>query len=244
MIQYLNTSNGTRVAYCYSEGKGPTVVFCGGFRSDMTGTKAMALESWCREQGRAFLRFDYSGHGESSGAFEDGTIGGWLADALAIIDETIKDEAIVIGSSMGGWIALLIALARPNRVAGLVGIAAAPDFTTRLMWERFTPQQRQIIEEKGVYYAPSDYGDPYPITRNLIEESKQHLLLDDDIAIDCPVRLLHGMRDPDVPWEFAPLIAQQLSSEDVKVSLVKNGDHRMSEPEQIALLLATMQELL
>lgn len=241
--QFLTRPDGTRLAYCHSQGNGPTVIFCGGFRSDMTGTKATALERWCQEQGRAYLRFDYSGHGQSSGEFEQGTIGGWAADALAVFDEMTTGDVILVGSSMGGWIALLTALARPERVVGLVGIAAAPDFTTRLMWERFTPYQRQHIEEKGVYYAPSEYGDPYPITRTLIEESRQLLLLDSEIAIDCPVRLLHGMRDADVPWEYAPLIARQLTSENVEVRLVKNGDHRMSGPEQLQLLLEAVAEL-
>ena len=236
-MNYLQLQNGIKLAYHRTEGTSPGIIFLSGFRSDMTGTKATALEAWAMAQGRAFLRFDYSGHGQSSGEFEKGTIGSWTQAALAVFDELTQGPQILVGSSMGGWMALLLALARPERVAGLVTVAAAPDFTTRLIWEQLTPQQKQIMAEKGVYYAPSDYGDPYPITLNLIEESRQHLLLDDEIAIDCPMRLLHGMRDGDVPWEFSTRIAELLQSPDVQVRLVKDGDHRMSEPEQIAMLI-------
>jgi pimeloyl-ACP methyl ester carboxylesterase len=243
-ISYLTTQAGYKLAYCQTPGKSPGVVFMSGFRSDMSGTKATAIEAFCRERGQAFLRFDYSGHGASGGEFEKGTIGTWAQDAITLIDEVTQGPQILIGSSMGGWIMLLAALARPERVAGLVGIAAAPDFTTKLMWEYATPEQRRIIEEQGVYYAPSDYGDPYPITRELIEESKQHLLLDSEIAIDCPVRLVHGMADKDVPWEFSCRIAQRIEGENVQVRLIKDGGHRLSEPEQLRVIQEALVELL
>jgi len=166
-MNYLQLQNGIKLAYHRTEGTSPGIIFLSGFRSDMTGTKATALEAWAMAQGRAFLRFDYSGHGQSSGEFEKGTIGSWTQAALAVFDELTQGPQILVGSSMGGWMALLLALARPERVAGLVTVAAAPDFTTRLIWEQLTPQQKQIMAEKGVYYAPSDYGDPYPITLNV-----------------------------------------------------------------------------
>ncbi len=243
-ISHLTTESGVTLGYCHSPGASPGIIFLSGFRSDMSGTKAIALERFCQQRGQAFLRFDYRGHGESGGDFAEGTIGDWTADAVSLLDHLTQGPQILVGSSMGGWIMLLAALARPQRIAGLVGIAAAPDFTTRLMWERATEEQRRIIEEQGVFYAPSDYGEPYPITRELIEESKQHLLLDNDIAIDCPVRLLHGMADPDVPWEFSCLLAQQLASDAVQVRLVKGAGHRFSEPEHLRMIENAVGDLL
>ncbi|MBM3489008.1 MAG: alpha/beta hydrolase [Alphaproteobacteria bacterium] len=218
-------------------------MFLGGFMSDMTGTKATALEAHCRRVGRAFVRFDYRGHGQSAGRFIDGTVGLWRDDALAVLDELTAGPQVLVGSSMGGWIMLLVALARPRRVAGLVGVAAAPDFVTR-MWQDFTPEIRSRIERDGVYHRPSQYSDaPYAITRQLLAEGRQHLLLQAPVSIACPVRLLHGMLDPDVPWRLSLEVAEKLSSDDVTVTLVKQGDHRMSEPADIARLLAAVDEL-
>ena len=239
----LDRGDGVELAWEQSEGAQPTVVFLPGFRSDMAGDKATMLASYCRERGQAMLRFDYSGHGASGGRFEDGTIGVWTRDALAVIDLT-AGPLLLIGSSMGGWIALLAALARRERVAGLIGIAAAPDFTEALMWQAMTFEQRARLMQEGVLHVPSQYGESTPITRALIEDGRTHLLLDAPIALDCPVRLLHGQRDADVPWELALRIAEQLSSDDVRVTLVKDGDHRLSRSQDLALLRDTLARLL
>ncbi len=213
--------------------------------SDMTGTKALALEEHCRKRGLDFVRFDYQGHGQSSGKFADGTIGRWAEDAVAVLDQVTEGPQILVGSSMGGWIMLLTALARIERITGLVGIAAAPDFTEDLMWAEFSPEIRAEIENKGRYEQPTDYGDePYTITRDLIEEGRKNLLLRAPIPIRCPVRLLQGMRDEDVPWKTALRLTDALESEDVEVTLVKKGDHRLSEPEDLARLMQTLDELL
>lgn len=212
--------------------------------SDMTGTKALALENHCRQRGLNFVRFDYQGHGQSSGKFAEGTIGLWAEDAVAVLDRITEGPQILVGSSMGGWIMLLTALARIERIAGLVGIAAAPDFTEDLMWDGFSPEIRTEIETRGRYEQPSEYGDePYTITRALIEEGRQNLLLRAPIAIHCPVRLLQGMRDADVPWKTALRLSDALESEDVEVTLVKRGDHRLSEPQDLARLMKTLDEL-
>jgi pimeloyl-ACP methyl ester carboxylesterase len=240
----LPRADGASIAYHATPGNNPGVVFMGGFMSDMTGTKAVALEAHCRAQGRAFLRFDYQGHGQSSGRFEDGTIGLWSRDAITALDEATDGPQIIVGSSMGGWIMLLAALARPDRVAGLVGLAAAPDFTEALMWQHFPPDVRDIIEREGVYHHPSEYGDtPYPITRALIEDGREHLVLERPLAVHCPVRLIHGMRDPDVPWEHSLRITDSLLSEHVAVTLVKDGDHRLSRDQDIALICRTVDSL-
>ncbi len=240
----LTRPDGATIAYHALEGKTPGVIFCGGFKSDMTGTKALALEAYCRETGRAFVRFDYFGHGGSSGAFEDGTIGRWTDDAVAVIDEVAEGPQVVVGSSMGGWIMLLAALARPLRVAGLVGIAPAPDFTDDLMWDAFPPEIRATLERDGVYHEPSQYSDePYTITMTLIEEGRRHLLLGQPIAVTCPVRILHGMNDPDVPWRHSLKLIDALQSEDVTVTYVKSGDHRLSEPGDILRLTTTVDAL-
>lgn len=243
--QILTRDGGATIAYRRLEGKSPGVVFLGGFMSDMTGTKAIELERYCRAAGRAFVRFDYQGHGESSGEFEDGTIGDWADDAIAVIDACTEGPQILIGSSMGGWIMLLTALARPDRVAGLIGIAAAPDFTEDLMWEGFDDTIRQTLVRDGVYYEPSDYQDePYTITMKLIEDGRKRLLLRRPIALHCPVRLLHGMQDASVPWMTSPRIAEKLLSDDVKVFLVKDGDHRLSRDQDTARLKGVLQDLL
>ena len=222
------------IAYRTVEGKPPGVMFLGGFMSDMTGTKATALEAHCRRAGRAFVRFDYSGHGESSGAFRDGTIGAWRDDALAVLDEVARGPQVLVGSSMGGWVMLLVALARPERVAGLVGVAAAPDFTEDLIWSTLDDETRQRLTETGAIELPCDYDDdPYPITMRLIEEARSHLLLHAPIPLDCPIHLLQGMVDEDVPWRTALRIAERVRSESVVVELVKDGDHRLSREHDL-----------
>lgn len=241
---FLERDGGHRLAYHKTEGEAPGVVFLSGYMSDMTGTKAIWLESQCRARGQAFLRFDYLGHGQSSGAFEEGTIGQWTADAVAALDALTEGPQILVGSSMGGWLMLLAALARPQRVAGLVGIAAAPDFTEELMWQGFSPEVRNTLEREGVYRKPSPYGDqPYTITRRLIEEGRDHLLLGDPISLTCPVRLIHGMADPDVPYQVSLRLAEALVGDDVEVSLVKTGEHRLSEPQDLQRLGESLRAL-
>jgi pimeloyl-ACP methyl ester carboxylesterase len=240
----LDRGDGIELAWARQEGRGPTVVFLPGFRSDMTGDKATALAAFCADRGQAMLRFDYSGHGVSGGRFEVGTIGRWTDDALAVIDRLTEGPLVLVGSSMGGWIALLAALARPDRVAALIGIAAAPDFTEALMWRAMTAERRTSLMRDGVMHRPSQYGEPYPITRALIEDGRTRLLLNAPIALDCPVRLLHGQDDPDVPWELALRIAERVTGSDVQVILVKDGDHRLSRPQDLALLCRTLAPLL
>lgn len=243
MVETVTRPDGVALAYRRVAGRGPGVVFLGGFNSDMTGSKAGALAEWCAAEGRAFLRFDYSGHGASGGRFVDGSIGMWLEDALRCFDALTEGPQVLVGSSMGGWLALLLALRRPGRVRGLVGVAAAPDFTARVL-EALLPDVKAVLERYGVWLRPSQYGEPYPITRHLLEEGAQHLLLRAPIPLRIPVRLLHGQRDADVPWQLALGIAEKLESEDVQVRLVKDGDHRLSTPRDLALLRATVLELL
>jgi pimeloyl-ACP methyl ester carboxylesterase len=209
----------------------------GGYASDMTGTKATWLEAFAAARGQDFLRIDYQGHGESSGRFDEGTIGSWAEDAVAALDELSEGPQILIGSSMGGWIMLLVALGRPERVAGLVGIAAAPDFTENLMWKQFTPEIKETLARDGVYYEPSEYSEePYTITLRLIEDGRNNLVLDEPLPIACPVRLIHGIADPDVPWSLSIELMEKLESGDVEVTLVKGGGHRLSEPEDMERL--------
>jgi pimeloyl-ACP methyl ester carboxylesterase len=233
-----------RIAYRRIRGKPPGIVVCTGFMSDMNGSKAIAVEEWAKRRGQACLRFDYRGHGESEGNFADGTIGLWRDDALGVFDAQTEGPQVVVGSSMGGWIALLLALARPGRVASLVGIAAAPDFTEDLIWAKLPPPLRAKVETEGRFEQPSEYGDkPYTITKALIEDGRKHLLLRGPIAFDGRVRLLHGMRDPDVPWQWSPKIAERLTSPDTRVTLVKDGDHRLSREQDLKLLTDTLDEL-
>ncbi|TQV83209.1 alpha/beta hydrolase [Denitrobaculum tricleocarpae] len=245
----LTRKDGASIAYhkISSDKSGsaqPGVVFLGGFMSDMTGSKALTLEEHCRGRGLDFLRFDYLGHGQSSGNFADGTIGRWAEDAVAVLDDLTDGPQILVGSSMGGWIMLLAALARREQIAGLIGIAAAPDFTEDLMWAEFTQEQRDQVLSTGRFEQPSEYGDdPYIITRALIEDGREHLLLRAPLPIRCPVRLLQGMRDDDVPWKTALRLTDALESEDVEVTLVKKGDHRLSEPEDLARLMRVLDEL-
>jgi pimeloyl-ACP methyl ester carboxylesterase len=249
----LGTGSGERsIAIRRDEGTAPGVFWMGGFKSDMKGTKAAALAQWARENGRSCVRFDYSGHGESGGDFTAGTIGGWLEDSLAVFDSEAKGPQVVVGSSMGGWLALLLVRALRRRkaegkapagtVAGLVLIAPAVDFTEVLMWQRFPTKIRREIETKGVWHRPSDYGEPYPITRGLIEDGRKHLLLDGMIETGCPVRILQGVQDPDVPWNHAVELTSRLAQDDVVLTLVKDGDHRLSRPEDLERLMRAVAE--
>jgi pimeloyl-ACP methyl ester carboxylesterase len=240
---FLALADGRRLAFRQLAGRVPGVLFCGGYTSDMTGTKATALEAFCRERGRAYARFDYSGHGASSGDFADGTIGDWAQDALAVLDRATAGPMIVVGSSMGGWIMLLLARARPDRVCGLVGVAVAPDFTEDFLLPQATPEQRRALAEQGYWMQPSAYGEPYPVTRRLLEEARAHLVLRDRVPIRCPAHLLHGQRDPDVPWQTALRLAERLESDDVTVELIKAGDHRLSRPRDLARIAAAIERL-
>ncbi len=227
------------------------VFWLGGFHSDMKGSKAVALDAWAAEHQRHCVRFDYSGHGESGGDFIDGTIGRWLEESVAVFDAFCRGPQIVVGSSMGGWMALLLARALAGRrhspgsatMAGLVLIAPAPDFTESLMWNEFSPEIRAQIETEGMWLRPSDYGEPYPITRQLIEEGRNHLLLGGTIDVGCPVRILQGAQDPDVPWRHAFALTHCLPSDDVVLTLIQDGDHRLSRPQDIARILAAVKEL-
>lgn len=223
----------------------PGILFCGGFKSDMTGSKAIYLQEFCQKQGLSFTRFDYQGHGQSSGDFLDGSIGQWSQDACAILDSITKGKQIIIGSSMGGWVMLNLSVLRPERCAALVGIAAAPDFTEDLMWAKFPADVRQTLEKTGQFAQPSEYSDdPYIITHHLITEGRNHLHLRDSIAFEGPIRLLHGMRDEDVPWQVSQKIVEQSVSKDVTLTLVKEGDHRLSEEADLARLGRVIADLL
>ena len=218
------------------------MVWLGGFRSDMAGTKAQALADWAEAAGRAYLRFDYFGHGESEGDFRDGTITRWREDALAVLDELVEGEAVLVGSSMGGWIACLAAAVRPRQVKAMVLVAPAPDFTERLMAPEIPPEGRRALAEDGVWLRPSEYGDPYPITAALLEDGARWSILPGPVPIEAPVRILQGGEDPDVPWRHALELAQSLSGEDVVFTLIKDGDHRLSRPRDIARLIAAASE--
>ncbi|MBV9518778.1 MAG: alpha/beta hydrolase [Hyphomicrobiales bacterium] len=236
-----------RIATLSRDGKGAPVVWLGGFKSDMASTKAAYLDAWAARNSRPFLRFDYSGHGVSEGRFEDGTIGRWLEESLAVIRRNAKSRPLLVGSSMGGWIALLAArrLAKETpelRPVGLVLIAPAVDFTQELMWKELSPAARREIEEKGVYLRPSAYSpEPYPITRSLIEEGQRHLLLGGTIHTGCPVHVLQGMRDPDVPWRHALTVMEHISGDESVITLIKDGDHRLSREEDLARLVAAIE---
>ena len=240
----LDRGDGVELAWARLAGRGPTIVFLPGFNSDMAGNKAMALRDWCAAHGRAMLRLDYSGHGESGGAFADGTIGRWMADARAVIAHAMTGEMVLVGSSMGGWIGLLLGQQFGARVVGLVGIAAAPDFTEVLMWEGMMPAEQARLMGDGFIAVPSEYGEDYVITRGLIEDGRRHLVLGGSIGVRCPVRLLQGQRDDDVPWEHALKLAELLESDDVQVVLVKDGDHRLSRDQDLGLLRRTVAALL
>lgn len=240
----LDRGDGVELAWALRDGRAPTVVFLPGFASDMAGVKATAVADVCAARGQAMLRFDYSGHGQSGGAFADGTIGSWLADALLVIDRVSRGPLVLVGSSMGGWIGLHVALARPARAAALVGIAAAPDFTETRIWHSMVPAERARLFNDGFVDRPSQYGAPLRITRALLEDGRKRLLLGGPIALNIPVRLLQGLRDPDVPWETALRLAERIESDDVQVTLLKDGDHRLSRPEDLSLLARTVLALL
>jgi pimeloyl-ACP methyl ester carboxylesterase len=242
-------SGARKIAVRARAGGSPGMFWLSGFNSDMQGTKALALDAWAAEQVRACVRFDYSGHGVSGGAFIDGTIGRWLEESVAVFDRFCEGPQVVIGSSMGGWMALLLAREIARRggtgrasLAGLVLIAPAPDFTEELMWKRFSPEVRDEIETKGVWLRPSHYGEPYPIARALIEEGRNHLLLGSTIEVGCPVRILQGAQDPDVPWQHAFALAHRLPSDDVVLTMIQDGDHRLSRPQDIARIIAAVAE--
>ena len=240
----LDRGDGVHLAWAKLPGHGPTIVFLPGYNSDMAGAKATALRDVAAASGHAMLRLDYSGHGESDGAFTDGTIGRWAEDARIVIERQTTGPLLLVGSSMGGWIALLLARTLADRIAGLVGIAAAPDFTESMMWDSMLPAERATTLAQGYLDVPSEYGDPYRVTRGLIEEGRNHLILGAPIPITCPVRLLQGQRDADVPWETAVRLAAILESTDVEVRLIKDGDHRLSRPADLAILAATVRTLL
>tara|TARA_B100000315_G_C14582525_1_gene591267 strand:+ start:1644 stop:2417 length:774 start_codon:yes stop_codon:yes gene_type:complete len=242
--QILSHTTGASIAYHALAGASPGIVFMTGFMSDMTGSKALALESLARERGQAYLRFDYQGHGQSSGEFADGTIGLWAEDALAAFDELTEGPQIIVGSSMGGWMMLLTAVARPDRVAGLVGIAAAPDFTEDLLPNELSQEQLAEVEEKGFVIVPSEYEDDYTFTKALFDDGREHLVLRDEIPLDCPVRLLHGLNDTSVPWQTALTIKDKLRSDDIEITLIKDGDHRLSEEDDLARLTRTVTALI
>ena len=242
---FLERPGGHRLAWRRVAGGGSTVVWLGGFRSEMNGTKAQAVADWAAAAGRAFLRFDYFGHGESSGAFADGTISRWRDDALAVLDELTAGDLVLVGSSMGGWMACLAAIARPERVRALVLIAPAADFTERLMSRDIPADGRAALDADGVWMRPSQYGDPYPISRALLEDGARWSILGGaPVPISVPVRILQGSLDPDVPWRHALELAESLAGSDVVFSLIRDGDHRLSRPQDIERLLTTLEECL
>lgn len=243
----LNMPDGEQIAYEHVEGESPGILFCSGFNSSMEGDKALALDTWCRGQGRQFTRFDYQGHGQSSGLFEEGTIGRWKSDTLAVLDEVTRGQQLLVGSSMGGWMMLLAALARPERICALVGLATATDFTDSLAERGLSKTQREQLAATGFCDLPNCYedGEPYRISSQLLEEGRNHLLLDQaEIPLDLPVRLIHGQQDEDVPWEHSLTLAQKLRSDDVEIQFIKDGDHRLSRPEDLVRLQRTITALL
>ena len=242
--QRLVRADGETIAFLRRGGKNPNVLWLGGFRSEMTGTKAEALDGWAQARGQSYLRFDYLGHGQSSGDFRKGAIGRWRDDALAVFDQLTDGPQILVGSSMGGWIALLLALARPERVKGLLLLAPAPDFTEDLLWAQLSADLRKQIVEEGEWLQPWGYGEePCPITRNLIEDGRNHLLLRAPISLSCPVRILQGMKDPDVPWQHAVRLMEHLSGNPV-LELVKEGDHRLSTPPDLQRMTEALESLI
>ena len=240
-VRYLEVGENLRLAYRHRNGRSPTIVFLPGYMSDMDGGKATALDAWAEAEGQAMLRFDYAGCGLSGGDFSTQTLHGWRGDALAMIDDVVEGPVVLVGSSMGGWLMLLVALARPDRVRGLVGIAAAPDFTS---WG-FSAEQKQIILSEGRLEEPSPYGEqPYVTTRAFWESAEALRLMFGPLELDCPTRLLHGLEDADVPWEWSLEILKRLRSADVQLSVVKDGDHRLSRDSDLALLTSTVKLLL
>ncbi|MCI4645468.1 MAG: alpha/beta hydrolase [Hyphomonadaceae bacterium] len=243
-VHWLDGPHGRRLAYRHTPGQsGRSFVWLSGFNSDMAGTKVTELETWAVAAGHGFTAFDYSGHGQSDGAFEDGTITDWHEDSLAVLDEITRGPLILVGSSMGGWMSLLAQRARPARIAGLVLIAPAPDFTIRLMWPDLPQVAKEAIERLGKWMMPSPYGEPVPITKAMIESGRRHLVMDEPITFEGPVRILQGMCDEDVPWRHAEALVDLVTSQDLTFTLIKDGDHRLSRPQDIARLLATCAEI-
>ncbi len=241
----LDTPDGRRIAYHRTAGAGPGIVFLGGLRSDMTGTKAVFLEDWARASDQAFLRFDYTGHGASSGRFEDGCIGDWARDAADAIGALTEGPQVLVGSSMGGWIALLLARRMPGRIAGLLGVAAAPDFTEDSMWAAFDPDTRACLARDGRVELPSDYSDdPYPITLRMIEDGRRNLVLRAPLLLPFPVRLLQGTADSAVPVAVALRLAGHATCADLRLTIVKDADHRLSGPSELELIAAGVGELI
>jgi len=242
-IGRLDRGDGVQLAWRRIRGEGPTVVWLGGFMSDMAGTKAQALADWALEEGRNYLRFDYSGHGESDGRFAECTITRWREDSLAVIHALTEGPLVLVGSSMGGWLSCLVAAAIPERIGAMVLIAPAADFTQKLMAPNLPPEAVKALKEEGVWYRPSEYGDgPYPITRELLEDGARWSILEGSVPIEAPVRILQGGEDPDVPWRHALELANQIKGEDVVFTLIRDGDHRLSRPQDIERLLGAVEE--
>ena len=244
ITQFFDSPQGRRIAYHKSGSKGPTVVFLGGLKSDMEGTKAVHLEAWAKARGQAFLRFDYSGHGESSGRFEDGCIGDWHEDSLAAVNALTEGPLVLVGSSMGGWQALLLARAMPERVKGMVTIAAAPDFTEDSYWAGFTDVQKQALEEVGHVELPSDYMEPYVITRRMIEDGRRHLVLRDELMLDFPVRFLQGTEDTAVSSQVALRLLDHAQGPDMRLLMVKGKDHRFSDEACLKLIEKSVEAVI
>ena len=246
---FLALGDGRRIAYHKTEAQSekanaPGVMFLGGFRSDMTGSKALHLEAWAQSRGAGFIRFDYTGHGASSGVFEAGSIGDWARDAAEVLTALTSGPQILVGSSMGGWISLLLAKRHPERIAGFIGIAAAPDFTEDLIWPNLSQAQRAELERTGRLETPSDYSDePYVITAKLIRDARDHLVLREPLRIAAPVRLLHGSADPDVPMPVALRLLAHLECPNARLTVVKDAGHRLSEPEELTLLTTALEEI-
>lgn len=244
-MPYVSRLQGIELAYEFLEGNGPVVVFCPGYASDMQGEKALALEGWCRAHGHAMLRFDYAGHGASGGVFLENGIGDWAADAQFIIEQIVPGRhVILIGSSMGGWISLLLGQRLGEQLQGLVLLAPAPDFTAGILSQELPPEAKEHIRKQGVIYKPSDYGPPMPFSLKLIERSADFLVLTGQVSILCPVRILHGMKDDAVPWQQSLKIIEALKSQDVRLTFIKDGGHRLSEPAELELLTNVLAGLL
>ena len=244
MTKFLVTPSGQQLAYSFIRGTGPTVIFLGGFKSDMEGSKAIFLEKWAKKRNRSFLRFDYSGHGQSSGDFLNLGIGDWCNDAKQIIGLTENNGIILVGSSMGGWIALLLSRELGSRLKGLITIAAAPDFTEESMWKNFTKEQKKEVFNKGVLYLPSDYGEPYPITRYLIENGRQNLVLCEPLELTCPVRLMQGTEDTAVTRETALKLFDHINADDLSLFFKRGADHSFSDQGCLEILEKNLEDIL
>ncbi|MBU6397975.1 MAG: alpha/beta hydrolase [Rhodospirillales bacterium] len=236
-MPFVTRLSGIELAYEFLDGEGPVLMFCPGYASDMEGTKALALEAWCRARKRAMLRFDYAGHGRSGGVFIENGIGDWAADAQFVLEQIAPErDVVLVGSSMGGWISLLLGPKLGARLKAMVLLAPAPDFTASMLAEELPPKLKEEVRKKGVIYRPSDYGDPLPFSLALIERSAAHLVMTSEIEVTCPVRILHGMKDADVPWRQSLKLMESLASQDVRLTFIKDGDHRLSAPGDLALL--------